>query len=447
MFSFVSKEHVIDDGVRRTTEAILKNCGGNIRSGLIYNNFDGEQVTGIVTEHLEKSAVVPELIHGNAFEYLCVVPINVKDNPHIVDEHDPNFGEKYFMGRKKELDELVPQYAKVPPSLKNRNRNNSKDTRIVGVELGQYGGRVGVYKVIAENGEEYHYFLVASGGAQLACEELSKMVKEKVELVKGIQGPSMTHEELVDDKDFGYARYVARYNVLRTMYNAASALGIKVPSTLYKDVEINPVFQVYPSFVIPARTQTMNTISDSIAHCVDDNETISVVGICREVVPASEVRTTNQHYVAEGPADPIYLFDTNHPTTRNIQNGLPCTTGRNKPLPLNIAAVNDFAKTMSQEQKNTYDRRAKHVFWENAPNQSIHPDVVPGTFNRLITKNETSFVDHLFELGLHKKAVPDRLIPVIVKISNPYLIRPQIDTTVSATTKSPLPPSAYDYDE
>jgi hypothetical protein len=423
MISFVDKNHVSDVNVQKTTNLLLKNCGENIEKGLVFNNFDPELITGIFTEHAKESLVVPEMIQTNAFEYFATVPIKLSENPNICDE--------YFTSRREALDELVPQYANEPPSLKNRIQLDSTDNKITGVELGQYNGRVGVYKQLSANGADYSYHLCATGGAQLVGEELSKKLKEKIDLVKGIGGASITHKELVMDNDFGYARYIAENNVKRILYNAAVALELKLPTLLYRNVKINPVMQEYPSSVIPARTQTINDIV---------NISSLSVGIYREIVPATEVRTSNEHYVLEGPADPIYVFSTTDKCARNIQNGLPATTGRKTPLPINKAAI---VAPSTPEQKLGYERSTKSVFWE-APNM-IHPDVIPGTFNRVINKNvtENSFIDHLIELGLHKKSQPEILLPVIVKISNPYLVREQTQTPVPQSSSS----TKYDYDE
>lgn len=147
--------------------------------GLVMQTFDKERMTGIGLMADPNKAVNQDVIRGDSFQYLGAVQIDMDVNRHI----DPAKADAYFAGKRSELDAAVPQFgANAPPSLQYRDRQTSNDRVVTDVELGQYGGRVGVYKQTSlhDPDEPTKYWLVAVGGAQKACEDLRKFVSEKM---------------------------------------------------------------------------------------------------------------------------------------------------------------------------------------------------------------------------------------------------------------------------
>lgn len=113
--------------------------------GVAMKTFDKERVTGIGMMADPKKPVNAEVIRGDSFQYLAATLVDMSANPHI----DPKNADAYFASKKDELDAAVPQYgAKAPPSLQYRDRRTSNDRVVTDVELGQYGGRIGVYKQV-----------------------------------------------------------------------------------------------------------------------------------------------------------------------------------------------------------------------------------------------------------------------------------------------------------
>jgi hypothetical protein len=70
------------------------------------------------------------------------------------------------------------------------------------------------------------------------------------------------------------------------------------------------------------------------------------------------------------------------------------------------------------------------VFFEGS---NDHPDLDSGVFNKIQTRRDNrAFVDSLIKLGWNERNHHDRLIPVCVKVSNPFLKRPDVVTTTTA---------------
>jgi hypothetical protein len=107
--------------------------------------FDKERVTGIGMMADPKKPVNAEVIRGDSFQYLAATLVDMSANPHI----DIKNADAYFVSKKDDLGAAVPQYGeKAPPSLQYRDRRTSNDRVVTDVELGQYGGRIGVYKQV-----------------------------------------------------------------------------------------------------------------------------------------------------------------------------------------------------------------------------------------------------------------------------------------------------------
>jgi hypothetical protein len=401
-------------------KAITETCGeGVLVKGQYFKNFDSERLTGIKTLLRLDAKANGDLIHGDSFQYVASVPIEGE-----------NLSDDYFLQRRNVLDEAVPQYgADAPPSFAFRSRQNNNDTRITDVELGQYGGRVGVYKQIDENGENTRYHLVAVGGAQLACEDLKNFIGERAEAIENWStSNTFDNNKLRLTDEFGYARHVAEINVKRMLYRAASAFEVKIPTTPYVNVNLDLSKQSFPSMAIPSHLQTINTIGMELSSAINQN----TLGIYREVVPPTQIAQENPVYILEGPADPIHVFEVSGSTLRQ---GIPATSGRRKQLPQNVGSI-------AIEHPAEYKKRTERVFFEG---KNEHPDLDSGVFNKIQTRRDNrEFVDSLIKLGWNEKNHHERLIPVCVKVSNPFLIRQQQQQQKSTTTTQQKKPLSMD---
>lgn len=388
--------------------------GGSFIEGMVHANFDQERLSGLTITHRGDKPVQSEIIEKDSFQYIGVLQIDPMANPQVT-------GDSYFLQRKTALDKTVPQFAaRAPPSLVYRSRKHNFDTEITEVELGQYGGRVGVCKQVDENRDGATYYLVAVGGAQKAAEELKTFIGEQSEAIEnwGSSTSGMTNKALLRSPQFAYVADVAECNVKRMLYAAADAFELRIPETEYVSVNINPSTCSYPLMAVPDCIQPVNTI---IGAGTND------LAVYREVVPASAIRGADKPvYVLQGPADSIYQF---HPGRTQYKQGFPATTGRRVPLPKNVAAI----PTIPAEQEMEYKKRLERVFFEG---KNVHPDVLPGSYNHVKTKQDRTFLDALVKLGWDEKLYYDRLIPVCMKISNPYLVRPITTAAVSVTAAS-----------
>jgi hypothetical protein len=385
-------------------------CGDGFVNGVVYHNFDAGEISGLATVLKKKAPVNPDLIQKNTFQYFAIVPVDTELNKHVT-------GDAYFTERRAELDEAIPQYgARAPPSLSCRSRVNDNDTCVTDVELGQYGGRVGIYKQIDEtNGEDTRHFLVAVGGAQKACDDLKRYVNERHDAIDKWGGDGepepFTNEELILNPECNYVEHVAQCNVKRMLYHAADALGIAITSVPYYNVDLDVTKMSYPSLGIPEHIQT---ISGMDSYATPKGE---VLNVFRDVIPSSELRQNQPFYVMEGPADPIHVFDVGF---SSMPSGAPATTGRAKPLPDNVKDIQ-----IAAEMVGDYERRLKKVFYEG---DNIHPEVAPDAYNRIQSKGDRSFIEGLTKWGWNKDNTHERLYPVCVKISNPFLQRPRTTT-------------------
>lgn len=277
---------------------------------------------------------------------------------------------------------------------------------------------MGVYKkVLDEHGKQVQYCLVAVAGAEVACRELQQTVEQRAEEIANV-GKAFNDEQASDaylnselclSDEFGYVRSVAAANVERLLADAAEALEVRIPTSQYVAVKLNPTLRSYPSIARTDKLQPINTIEANHMQ----------VGIYREVCPPSHVTTANNtHYVLQGPAAPIWDFDV---AGSHIRHGLPSTVGRAVTLPVNYAA--GVEQLLTPDKKAAYESAQEHVFWEGS--NRINFDVIPGVFNTLArqrgqTTTSSQFLDHLATLGWNKDNIQERWVPVLVKCSDPF---------------------------
>lgn len=378
-------------------------CGDSFVGGIVYNNYDRDENTGISLAVRSDAPVTAELISGNMFQYVAVVPLDPKRNPHITDD-------SYFTDKREALGAAVPQYAECPPSLSLRNPLNGNDRKVTGVELGQYGGRVGIYKSIDDvDGEDTHYYLVAVGGAEHASRELQQHVDEEINAIdKWHSDNKYCNAHFHDSAEQNYVRHVAQSNVRRMLYEAADAFEVAPETTLYYNVDIDVNRESYPSQVIADHMQQIAGLYESHTNGGDP-----ALHVYKGVIPPHELRQNRPFYVLEGPADPIHVFDMGDAC---MIHGAPACTGRTKPLPNNVKDVKIDVAVAAD-----YEKRCKKVFWEG---DGIHAEVAPDAYHRIQNKTDRSFLEKLESWGWDKNNnTHERMYPVCVKISNPFLLR------------------------
>jgi hypothetical protein len=347
-------------------------------SGLVFNNFDHDKMNGFSLQLKGNTKVHPELIQADAFKYICVLPINMALNPHIT-------GDDYFLSRKDALNETIPQYGKdFRPSLEFRDRKTNNDKVITDVELGQYGGRVGIYKAIDDDHghEQTTYYLVSVAGAEKACKDLQKNIESNLESIENWGQDGYSYNNFTMSPEYGFVKDIAVTNCKRILYHAAEdAFEIKIPKLEYSNVNLNLNKQAYPYQAIPESTQPINTICETIGK--------SNVAIYKDTIPSDYIKKNKPLYVMEGPADPIYRFNSGF---SHLKHGFPSSTGRKVALPENISQI----KSDVSEQK-AYIERNKKIFFEGS---NAHPDLLPGSFNKVATKNDRTFLDNLKKIGM-----------------------------------------------
>lgn len=407
------------DKERKAVAHIEKSAGPSGQT-MIFANFDAELLTGVKTTHAKYGRVPKDLIKSDAFQLMGIVLIDPVVNKHAQTDD-------YYMSRRQALNEACPQFSKKPASLQYCARDNGFDTEVWQPELGQYNGRVGVYKkILDEHGKQIQYCLVAVAGAEVACKELQQSVAERMDEIENVgkafgegdqggggDGTYLNSDMCVSD-EFGYVSHAAATNVQRLLSDAAEALEIRIPTIQYQAIKLNSTLRSFPSMAVPDKLQPINTIES-----VDMQ-----VGIYREVCPPRQVTgANNTHYVLQGPAAPIYEFDV---AGSRIQHGLPSTTGRAQQMPINYAA--GVEQTLTDEKRAQYESATQHVFWEG--HNPINFDVIPGVFNSLArqrgqTTTSSVFLGHMASLGWNPDNVHERWVPVLVKCSDPFLNREQ----------------------
>jgi hypothetical protein len=287
---------------------------------------------------------------------------------------------------------------------------------VTDVELGQYGGRVGVYKQtpLHDPDEPAKYWLVAIGGAQKACDDLRKLVSEKMDGIEN-WGDAYLNKQFQNSDELGYVNHVAESNVKRMLARAADAFGVRILTTQYVDVNLDLSKQAYPSIAVPDHFQTISAILPSCPGALRGNIAQQNLSIYRECVPPHTLRHDQTLFVMEGPADLIHMIDLGKTT---FADGVPACTACREPLPVNTAAIpTSIGNTIE------YKKRLERVFFEG---DNIHPQLVSSAYQKIDGRGDRTFIDSLVKLGWNdRENHRDRLVPLSVKVSNPFLTRPK----------------------
>lgn len=357
----------------------------------VMNNYPDNQVTriealhtadfsdpedvpgGIVMLHPPSAKVHPDSLPLNAFSYLAICPI-VSKTP---------LKDSDFKGKEALLHEACPQFSAKPPSLTCRSIDGALDGKTWNAEMGEdENAFVGVFK--QTKGRETRYFVAAQAGAPKAAKELRQRLLKK----------QLTFEELLVDKDYNYAQYIAQRNCQRLAYNAARALRVPIRTMTDMGAHAEQEFSARPKQAVPAYMQAISTIQPVGKQ----------VGVFNRVTPVEN--NAALQFVYEGPYNGIAVF---HMRGKGRGLALPASSGR----VLNASALS------TQE----VSKRCTDVIIEGCATpaeRGLHPDLSTDSF-RAVDSEE--FYEEMKQLGWKQQSNMANMVPVVLKIFNPELKR------------------------
>jgi hypothetical protein len=367
---------------RLAIEAIQKNYGkGDIKEVKILHTSDftdEEDVPGgLLMIHPLNTKVHVDSIPNNAFNYMAIVPIlPKKDGSNDWSDHLAAMDSKI-------LNEFVPQFSSMPPSLKTRAINSHLDGKSWNTEFGEdESAFAGVFKQV--RGRESYFYIVAQAGAPVACKQLREKIGRSV--------GGMTFEQLMEDKDYNYCNYVAQRNVERIAYNVARAL--KLPVKQVTDIGSHKEYEHsgLPMRAIPAYLQPVSTITPLV------HNSERVIGVFNKLTPVANAAAVN--FIYEGPYNGVAVFNM---AKGGIGHALPAISGKvSNPVKLSTAEI---------------AKRAKGVISEGGATK--HADVTTEAYRSTDTDE---FRDSMKELGWRVQNLTN-LIPVMIKIFDPSVKR------------------------
>jgi hypothetical protein len=308
----------ISDKEKLTLEALASNYQeGELHEFQLFHTADfssSDVPGGSLALHPVGAPVHQDSLPLNAFTYLAICKVN---GP--VQEGE-------LQKKEKLLQEACPQYSENGPSLKVSGRSQAIDLRHWSAELGEdENAFVGLFK--QTKGRDSSYYIAAQAGAPQAVRQL----REK--LTKG-----MTFEQLLSDKDYNRADYLAQRNVERLCYNAARALGVRIDNIPDQGAFLEHEYSAKPYKALPSHLQAVSTIR-RVAYKGTDS-----VGIFNRLTPVSGA--SQLHYIYGGPENGLAEFRMNG---RGRGYALPAATpvaGKLQKLPHGLIG----AKTANQHE-------------------------------------------------------------------------------------------------
>lgn len=366
---------------------------------------------GIMTLHDPKSYVSPEMITESLFEYFVVTPI----------EHPKDLGQEYddafFQTDEKRaaLNEAVPQYGGNPYSIVlHRSRRDNSDIRAWEAELGQDNAWAGVIKSIHENGEDCDYWAAVRSGSPVACQEIKQMVAKAAD-----SGKPMTWKDFELRDEVSAALANAKNNACRLAFNVALACGVGIeagPDNLAHG-------KTKPSMAdgVVLMAQPLSTVELVTTHKEKRAVDGQCIGLFNEVTPKHKM-PQNYFFVLSNGAGPTLQFDTTKFKPSDM--GIPCTTGRNAPLPPTAQDANARVANGDERIKQRYAKGAKRFVWEDRDTLQYHPDMHPESHYSPLPRRDPALMDQMCELGWNRRGFYTTFYPVLVKLSNPYMKRP-----------------------
>jgi hypothetical protein len=393
-----NQSEVLSTNEKRTFESLKESYPkkGSIHriqgfSNLSTHNDDvGPQ--GLVVSYALDVPVKVDSLGDNTFEYMAIAPVRLLPSSSDDSFVDSDFDTTEYRQR---LNEAVPQYSEASPSLKFRDHTNNSDDKHWAAELGESPGAfVGIYASLRPNGREKDYYIIARAGAPLAARELRN------ELLAGKKG--ITFGELLENPRVAYVKDVARRNVERLVAQAASAVC--------KEIGTIPDFSAYSrsgiceSKPFISRDHTLQA-TNTIERIYHDGK--PYVAVFQDVTPAETAG--EQVFITAGPYDGVFAFPIGN--VRGEHGGFPTSTGQKDP--------NSRSKQMGGDS--VLQKRARQAMWEGkVQGEKVHRDLHPEAYHPMNREFENSLV----KLGWNRADKSTRLIPVLLKLSNPDLKRP-----------------------
>jgi hypothetical protein len=327
---------------------------------------------GLVTVHPLDAKVHPDSL--TAVRYLAVVPVN-----------GASFGEF----DKDALNRAVPQFAASnPPSLRCRSTETKLDDKVWHPELGDDDlAFAGVFT--QTKGRDVKHFICVQAGVPLA----TRQMREKMNLYTKRTGSPMTFDQLMSDPDYNYLHYIAQRNVQRLAYNVARTFKLPIRHT--PDIGTKREFEHsgVPMMAKPAVLQPISTMVP-----ITGTASVAVYNVAS---PMAKV-----DYVYEGPYHGIAVFNT-----KGVKGiALPAHSGRKSSVSAATLASAEISKRVSDAG----------IICEGGTPAS-HPNVSTEAFHRTDTEE---FIDEMKTMGWKSHNMIN-LVPVVIKISDARLVRPQ----------------------
>jgi len=357
--------------------AIRKNYpDGQIREIKTFHTADftdeEDAPSGVLTVHPLTAKLHVDSIPLNAFAYLAIVSILPKKE----------LSEAEIKSMSAQLHEAVPQFSALPPSLKTRALNSHLDGKNWNAELGEdENAFAGIFK--QTKGRQTNYYIAIQAGAPMACKQLRERIARS----------PMTFEQLLEDKDYNYAHYIAKRNVERLAYNVARAMSLPIKHQM--DIGAHREFE-YSGLPMKAIATYMQPVS-TIMPIVHNSE--RTVGVFNKLTPVANSAPVN--FIYEGPYNGIAVYQMNQ---QGIGHALPSHSGK-------LANPTKLSQTESV-------KRAAGIICEGGDILK-HPDIVADSFR---STDSEEFADAMVKLGWKVQNL-NNLIPVLVKIFNPQVKR------------------------
>lgn len=356
--------------------AILKNYPQNqishIQAFHTADFSDSEDVPGgLLMIHPSNASIHTDSLPLNAFSYLAIVPIS---GNHWTDAD--------FKGKEALIHEACPQFGSKPPSLRCQSIDTPLDGKPWNSEFGEdENAFAGVFK--QSKGRDTRFFIGVQAGAPLAVKELRKKINKK----------NLTFEQLLVDREYNYAQYLAQRNCQRLAYNVARALKVPIRSMTDMGAFTEHEYSARPKLAVPLYMQPISSIAPVV------HNSTRKIGIFNKLTPIENAAPLQ--FVYEGPYNGIAVF---------AMNG----KGRGYALPAHSGKV-ATAWPLTPEE---VTKRCRDVFCEG--DITYHPDMVADNYQPV---DSEEFLESMKKLGWRQKTTLNNLVPVSLKIFSPEIRR------------------------
>ena len=347
--------------------------------------------SGTLSVYALDAAVHPESMPDEAFSQLLVCPV------FTASAASPPLDDAYFTSKKDALSRAVPQFSNTPASLNFRAANNY-DTHTWEAELGPDCGVAGIYKSVENHGRDVTYYAVVNAGSESISREVRGLVASE---------PELTFGDMLGDMRFTYARNAVTRNATRLAYKVARAMGVRISHGADSAAfTVHPEDDAYGYLAPPMAAETRGgghlQANSTVARMLFGGE--RAAGVYHDTHPVDG--RTRVCYVRSALSDGIARFTLDNNACTGY--AFPSSTGVKTPAAL--------LPDVSDAEAAAY---ATGFTWEGKTKTECHHDALnPAAYHTL----DNAFLVGMRELGWEQSGTngnQSRLIPVMVKISNP----------------------------